>query len=120
MNKNGKFIAITLICVGLFGIGSGLSLRLCGIGDWLDKTYLLLIGGGILMSGCSLYKDCVKHMSRASELERRIDMLQHRLRGMHRCAEDEMMLNPTEKNRVKASTLASVQGVIRDILRTEL
>lgn len=117
MNKNGKCIAIILICVGLFGIGSGLSLRLCGIGDWLDETYLLLIGGGILMFGCGLYKDCVKYMSRASEQERRIDMLHHRLGGMHRRAEDEMMLNPTEKNRVKASTLASVQGVIRDILK---
>lgn len=117
MNKNGKFIAITLICAGLFGIGCGLSLRLLGVGDWLDETYLLLIGGGILMFGCSLYKDCVKLMSRAMELEHRIDMLQHRLRGMHRRAEDEMMLNPTEKNRVKASTLASVQGVIRDILK---
>ena len=111
MNKNGKCIAIILICVGLFGIGNGLSLRLCGIGD------CLLIGGGILMFGCSLYKDCVKLTSRAMELEHRIDMLQHRLGGMHRRAEDEMMLNPTEKNRVKASTLACVQGVIRDILK---
>ena len=117
MNKNGKCIAIILICVGLFGIGCGLSLRLCGVGDWLDKTSLLLIGGGILMSGCSLYKDGVKCTSRASELERKIGMLQHRLGEMHRRVEDEMMLNPTEKNRMKASTLASVQGVIRDILK---